>query len=188
MSKTRTASFDYRDPVAKKDNPTTPYNRIIKSCLECRRRKMRCNRSRPCQHCSRFARQCQYLSSSNHYPSPCPSEHGGELEQSDPIEAFDGFAQPLEGYKDEKPTFASTSPNSDGFGFVKIEGHRNPNTRSQAQAEDVYIGRLRITEKMGGLSSRDLTSTVSLDPAFIPYPSGVLVLGVCRWISGGFLS
>ena len=35
--------------------------RAIKSCTECRRRKMRCSRSRPCQTCSRFSRKCIYL-------------------------------------------------------------------------------------------------------------------------------
>ena len=35
--------------------------RAIRSCLECRRRKMRCNRSRPCQNCNRFCRECVYL-------------------------------------------------------------------------------------------------------------------------------
>jgi hypothetical protein len=36
-------------------------NRIITSCLECRRRKLKCDKQAPCTNCTRFKRDCLYL-------------------------------------------------------------------------------------------------------------------------------
>jgi hypothetical protein len=36
-------------------------NRQINSCLECRRRKLKCDRQAPCTNCSQSMRDCQYL-------------------------------------------------------------------------------------------------------------------------------
>ncbi|KAI9877433.1 MAG: hypothetical protein M1830_003918 [Pleopsidium flavum] len=36
-------------------------NRMITSCLECRRRKLKCDKSHPCTNCSKFARDCVFL-------------------------------------------------------------------------------------------------------------------------------
>lgn len=39
-------------------------NRIITSCLECRRRKLKCDRSHPCNHCTKAKRDCVFLAPS----------------------------------------------------------------------------------------------------------------------------
>ena len=36
-------------------------NRMITSCLECRRRKLRCDKSHPCANCTRVSRDCVFL-------------------------------------------------------------------------------------------------------------------------------
>ncbi|KAI9722679.1 MAG: hypothetical protein M1812_001610 [Candelaria pacifica] len=36
-------------------------NRMITSCLECRRRKLKCDKSHPCTNCTKFARDCVFL-------------------------------------------------------------------------------------------------------------------------------
>ena len=36
-------------------------NRMITSCLECRRRKLRCDKSHPCTNCTKFHRDCIFL-------------------------------------------------------------------------------------------------------------------------------
>ena len=36
-------------------------NRMITSCLECRRRKLKCDKAQPCTNCTRFARNCVFL-------------------------------------------------------------------------------------------------------------------------------
>ncbi|KAG7293020.1 hypothetical protein NEMBOFW57_003065 [Staphylotrichum longicolle] len=35
--------------------------RMITSCLECRRRKLKCEKKHPCSNCKRFQRECVYL-------------------------------------------------------------------------------------------------------------------------------
>ncbi|KAK4233822.1 hypothetical protein C8A03DRAFT_19171 [Achaetomium macrosporum] len=35
--------------------------RMITSCLECRRRKLKCEKKQPCHNCKRFLRECVYL-------------------------------------------------------------------------------------------------------------------------------
>ncbi|KAH0565131.1 hypothetical protein GP486_001482 [Trichoglossum hirsutum] len=37
-------------------------NRTITSCLECRRRKLGCNKTHPCTHCRLHGRNCVYIS------------------------------------------------------------------------------------------------------------------------------
>ena len=34
---------------------------MITSCLECRRRKLKCNKSQPCTNCLKFSRDCVFL-------------------------------------------------------------------------------------------------------------------------------
>ncbi|UPX19350.1 uncharacterized protein EKO05_0009617 [Ascochyta rabiei] len=36
-------------------------NRIISSCLECRRRKLKCDRGQPCTNCVKASRQCHFI-------------------------------------------------------------------------------------------------------------------------------
>jgi hypothetical protein len=36
-------------------------NRQIQSCLECRRRKLKCDKTSPCANCSKFSRECLFL-------------------------------------------------------------------------------------------------------------------------------
>ena len=36
-------------------------NRMITSCLECRRRKLKCDKSQPCTNCTKFSRDCVFL-------------------------------------------------------------------------------------------------------------------------------
>lgn len=36
-------------------------NRLITSCLECRRRKLKCDKGQPCSHCTKNARACVFI-------------------------------------------------------------------------------------------------------------------------------
>lgn len=38
-------------------------NRLITSCLECRRRKLKCDRTSPCSNCTRHGRDCLFIAS-----------------------------------------------------------------------------------------------------------------------------
>lgn len=56
------------DPVAADDkvkaaaqNRVRRRNRMITSCLECRRRKLKCDKLHPCTNCNKFSRDCLFL-------------------------------------------------------------------------------------------------------------------------------
>lgn len=38
-------------------------NRLITSCLECRRRKLKCDKGQPCSNCTKNSRQCVFIAS-----------------------------------------------------------------------------------------------------------------------------
>lgn len=38
-------------------------NRLITSCLECRRRKLKCDKGHPCANCTKISRQCVFIAS-----------------------------------------------------------------------------------------------------------------------------
>lgn len=38
-------------------------NRLITSCLECRRRKLKCDKGHPCANCVKISRQCVFIAS-----------------------------------------------------------------------------------------------------------------------------
>ena len=54
-------------PASKDPNAGVPRirrrNRVIASCLECRRRKLKCDKLQPCTNCTKFTRECRYLAS-----------------------------------------------------------------------------------------------------------------------------
>lgn len=46
---------------ASQPKPIRRRMRMITSCLECRRRKLKCDKSQPCGHCLKNSRECLYL-------------------------------------------------------------------------------------------------------------------------------
>lgn len=51
-------------PPTSNPRPVRRRNRMITSCLECRRRKLKCDRLHPCTNCSRGKRDCLFLAPS----------------------------------------------------------------------------------------------------------------------------
>ena len=48
-------------PLAAATSRIRRRNRMITSCLECRRRKLKCDKSHPCTNCTKFTRDCVFL-------------------------------------------------------------------------------------------------------------------------------
>src|SRR5271170_5356018 len=48
-------------PAASSQTRVRRRNRMITSCLECRRHKLKCDRLHPCTNCSKFTRDCVFL-------------------------------------------------------------------------------------------------------------------------------
>ncbi|KAJ9318596.1 transcriptional regulator family: Fungal Specific TF [Paecilomyces variotii] len=52
---------DHVAPASNNHNRIRRRNRLITSCLECRRRKLKCDRAHPCTNCSKARRDCLFL-------------------------------------------------------------------------------------------------------------------------------
>lgn len=64
MSDTRSPATAGSPPPSSGGQKIRRRNRIITSCLECRRRKLKCDRSHPCNHCTKAKRDCVFLAPS----------------------------------------------------------------------------------------------------------------------------
>ena len=173
------------------DNPTSSdqsqfshRGRAIKSCLECRRRKMRCSRSQPCQNCSRFSRTCVYLP----YPD-WPSISSPEVQTSS-AQRVSGLREdlthaptnPIPRIRSDQRaplTHAPTNPipriRSDQrvpltptVSDIETDRHAKHDGFYDVDADDdtldlgLQIGRLRVTERVGGFFRPQIASEVSL--------------------------
>lgn len=160
MSSTKSSSRARPAVSAPPNSPRTEENqgyrrgRAIRSCLECRRRKMRCNRSRPCQNCNRFCRDCVYL--------PFPDWPSGA---SINVKAENSSQSPEQGVGRAIPSYASaqrtgliqTSPfthnhdhSFDPDTLAHHDGFYDSDADDQPLEVGLQIGRLCITERMNG--------------------------------------
>ena len=143
--------------------------RAIRSCLECRRRKMRCNRSRPCQNCNRFCRECVYLpfpewppgassSAKREGALQSPVHSGGRAYPSSSPNQTSGYAQPS--------LYTSHDYAYDPDTLVKNERYYNTDADDDSVDMALQIGRLSITAKIETLFRPHITAQVSTILAF----------------------
>lgn len=148
-------------------NKTRRRNRIITSCLECRRRKLRCDRLAPCNHCAKASRDCVFLA-----PARDPAAKGKLNQFKESIETLE---KELEAVVDGETTsrWSITSRDTrrpgvpqaqmcDDPSIPEDERHLEPTplaVRDVAYDDDgddilddvgVKLGRMRITERIGG--------------------------------------
>ncbi len=152
----------------------THRGRAIKSCSECRRRKMRCSRSQPCQNCSRFSRACVYLPYPDWPPSPLPG--GLDSSSSRSSKKHDGqtHAPPRtdpQQFRDQRSPLNLSESELELDLHVKPGGSYNiaPNDAGDTGIE---IGRLKITENFGPFFRPQLVRRVS----FILHPLSSLMI------------
>ena len=173
MSPTKPTPGVRPTPSAPPNSPRTEESqgyrrgRAIRSCLECRRRKMRCNRSRPCQNCNRFCRDCVYLAFPE-WPSGAPNNARRE----------ENFQTPQQGRDRAFPPFDSSQHNGavqlspfmhHGRGYdsntqVKQELY-DTDTDHQPSDVGLQIGKLSITETTNGSFRPHLARQVSTSHA-----------------------
>ncbi|KAJ5603047.1 hypothetical protein N7537_006003 [Penicillium hordei] len=137
-------------------------NRVIQSCLECRRRKMKCDRENPCQNCRSLQQQCIYVNSVN--PD---SQFHQRLTQMK--EAKDAIDNTLRGDQPEsakggsrrrrkrKPeeSMSDDSETSADNGYLEPTPLAFQDAVYADEADEVEdlgfrIGRMRIGERIGG--------------------------------------
>lgn len=139
---------------------SSPRGRAIKSCLECRRRKMRCSRSQPCQNCSRFSRACVYLP----YPD-WPQNFGDSLSrqissksESPPLGSSNA--------KTRKCLAPQTPLMISGFESepdppALHDGFHDMDNQDESLDGGLQIGRMVITDRVGELFRPQVASEVS---------------------------
>jgi Zn(2)-Cys(6) binuclear cluster domain-containing protein len=167
-------------PSSSSARPIRRRMRLITSCLECRRRKLKCDKSQPCTNCVRFGRECLYLGpaldqasqvrltemkekvgslerqlerdvarSGKAQKTPAPRRDGGIL--ADDVE--DEFAEERELEPTELTALDITyEDDADGTDDIIDLG--------------VQVGRMRITDRIGGLTRPRLSEEVfALSPS-----------------------
>jgi len=138
-------------------------NRIITSCLECRRRKLKCDKKFPCDHCHKAARECVFLA-----PPRDPNAQNRLNQLKDRVELIEKELEAgLENSEDSRwvlsahsaqPTKNNTQADSEGIGSdlleptplavdaVAYEGDGDDDTEDLG----IQLGRMRLTERIGG--------------------------------------
>ncbi|KAF2174871.1 hypothetical protein K469DRAFT_724950 [Zopfia rhizophila CBS 207.26] len=154
---------------AHKDQPRIRRrNRLITSCLECRRRKLKCDKLQPCTNCTKFSRDCVFLA-----PALDPA---GQAKLAEVKEKMGLLEKTLEEdvarrRSSSKSTSASAAtslllPGQDGShsDYEELEDERGLEptplaTEDAAYYEDadddlvdlgIQLGKMRITERVGG--------------------------------------
>lgn len=145
--------------------------RMITSCLECRRRKLKCNKSQPCSNCIRFNRDCVYLGPKLDEASQLRlteiKEKVGSLERqlerdvakSTTKAAFQQriLADDVEGDYDEERDLEITP-------MVALDLTYEDDADGTDDIIDlgIQVGRMRITERIGGLNRPRLSEEVCI--------------------------
>ncbi|OJD14628.1 hypothetical protein AJ78_05058, partial [Emergomyces pasteurianus Ep9510] len=143
-------------------------NRMITSCLECRRRKLKCDRLHPCTNCSKTKRDCLFLA-----PALDPNsrkkltelkEKMGSLERSLEQDAADRrVLSPEEGGVDsntlggllENPTEGNVPVPEDEKDLKPTALAVQDAAYEDGSDDDTYdlgfkLGKLRMTDRVGG--------------------------------------
>lgn len=149
--------------------------RMITSCLECRRRKLKCNKSTPCTNCLKFNRECVYLGPKLDEASQLRlteiKEKVGSLERQlerDVAKATSKadaqqriLADDVEGQDDEERDLEITP-----MVALDLAYEDDPDGTDDIIDLGIQVGRMRITERIGGLSRPRLSEEVRI--SYIP--------------------
>ena len=128
-------------------------NRKINSCLQCRRRKIRCTRTEPCDPCQRLHKECTYLSAK----PVLLASNAVSTSTTSSIPEVNGTGRLDEPSADSEPSLLNT-PGNDA----------TDSSRKQSETTDIClrIGKLSCTERIGGMRRLDLIGKVGSIPYF----------------------
>lgn len=155
-------------------------NRIISSCLECRRRKLKCDKEQPCTNCVKASRQCLFISPSydaaaqarlaevkekmgileRSLEEQVTQQKQAHVDSSSPINESESILVQEEAYSgDEEDTKHLKSSD-----FVTEDAAYYEDEEGDNDTVDigVALGKLRITERIGGLVRPRFSDEVSL--------------------------
>ncbi|KAF4977516.1 hypothetical protein F66182_17401, partial [Fusarium sp. NRRL 66182] len=137
-------------------------NRMITSCLECRRRKLKCDRLHPCTNCSKGKRDCVFLAPSLDSATRLKlaelKERMGTLERSLEKEVSQP-SQVAEGdllVDSRPPPSESPAPVSEDEFLLQPTRLALMDAMYEDEADDVMVdlgvqvGNMRVTDRLGG--------------------------------------
>ncbi|KAJ4984509.1 fungal specific transcription factor domain-containing protein [Stagonosporopsis vannaccii] len=145
-------------------------NRIISSCLECRRRKLKCDKGQPCANCVKVSRQCLFISPSFDAAAQARlaevKEKMGILERSlendvsqrsraqNGLSAnndFDPVSRQEMAYGEEEEDDDTKNLRSSDFATEDNAYYEDEYADDDIIDLGIALGKLRITERIGGL-------------------------------------
>ncbi len=163
------------------EKPVKRRMRGITSCLECRRRKMKCGRTQPCDHCHKSGRTCIYLGDRLD-----PDSQGRITEIKEKVSSLELQLQKSVVHQrigggllgSDVPAY-SLDPAENGLEISHmvtsdlIYDHANSSLDDEDDEQDEVtndmidlgfkVGRMRMTERIGGLNRPRLAEEVGFD-------------------------
>lgn len=148
-------------------------NRMITSCLECRRRKLKCDKSHPCTNCSKFARDCVFLAPALDSASQLKlteiKEKMGSLErvlEQDVARkpgSKRGGAMPDTGDQDEVDLALEPEDEKDlePTPLAVVDAAYDDDADNDLLDLGIKMGKLRLTERVGGFFRPKVSEEVS---------------------------
>lgn len=177
--------------LSTQDDPTSPTadrsaqqqprvrrrNRLITSCLECRRRKLKCDKGQPCGNCTKISRPCVFIA-----PGLDPDaqarltevkEKMGLLERSleedvarrsllrgETAARYSALPGQAESYSDQEDEEDTKDLNPTNLAFEDSIYCEDEDENDDMVDLGIAMGRVRITERIGGLVRPKLSEEV----------------------------
>ena len=154
---------------------------MITSCLECRRRKLKCNKSHPCANCVKFTRDCVFLAPA--------LDQASQLKLTEIKEKVGSLERLLERDVAKNPAAVPTSssqdralPGEEDDDLPANEDEKDLEPTPLAVVDAAYdeygedddlldlgiqLGKMRITERIGGFFRPKISQEVCSDSS--PY-------------------
>jgi hypothetical protein len=151
---------------------------MITSCLECRRRKLKCEKKHPCHNCKRFQRECVYLGPNLDEASQQRlteiKEKVGSLERQLERDVAKGATarRGSPGRGDDQQRFVADDV-EDGCGDERelqitpmvaldltYDDYSDGNGADDLIDLGIRVGKMRITERIGGLNRPRISEEV----------------------------
>jgi len=151
--------------------------RMITSCLECRRRKLRCDKLATCSNCMRFSRECVYigpkLDEAGQLRLTEIKEKVGSLERQLERDVARSTAKalgPRQGHRSQQQQLLASDGLDEDYDAEGLDF--TPMVTSDATYEDdentdelidlgIQVGKMRITERIGGMNRPRISEEIS---------------------------
>jgi len=145
---------------------------MITSCLECRRRKLKCDKSHPCTNCSKFARDCVFLAPALDSASQLKlteiKEKMGSLErvlEQDVARKAGPRRGMLPGSGDQDEVDLAMEPEDEKdlepTPLAVVDAAYDDDADNDLLDLGIKMGKLRLTERVGGFFRPKVSEEVS---------------------------